>query len=53
MAKKKSNGGRKPVEPSEKVILVGFYTKKRVVDNAGGMEQARETAKNYLEEKYL
>lgn len=51
MAKKKS-GGRKPVEPAEKVILVGFYTKKKVVDKAGGMEQAREIVKNYLEGKF-
>jgi len=50
---KKQKGGRKPVEPSEKVILVGFYTKKKVVDKAGGMDAARETAKNYLEDKYL
>lgn len=49
---KKIKTGRKKVEPAEKVILVGFYTKRKVVDNAGGMEVARETAKNYLEDKY-
>lgn len=49
MAKKKSKGGRKPVEPEEKVILVGFYTKTRYVDRVGGMERAREIAKSELE----
>lgn len=51
MAKKKT-GGRKPVEPAEKVMLVGFYTKKKVIDKAGGMEQVREAAKNYVEGKF-
>lgn len=49
---KKLKTGRKKVEASEKVILVGFYTKKKFVDNVGGMEQAREMAKNYLETAY-
>jgi len=49
MAKKKQKGGRKPVEPSEKVILVGFYTKKKVVDEVGGMDEARKLAKDAVE----
>lgn len=49
MAKKKQKSGRKPVEPSEKVILVGFYTKKKYVDGVGGMNNARHLAKEYLE----
>lgn len=49
MAKKKQKGGRKPVEPSEKVILVGFYTKKRVIDKVGGMEEARKLGKEAVE----
>lgn len=49
MAKKKQKGGRKPVEPSEKVILVGFYTKKKVVDDVGGMEEARKLCKEFIE----
>jgi hypothetical protein len=53
MAKKKQNSGRKPVEPLEKVILVGFYTKRKVVENAGGMDAARQEAKEYFETKYL
>jgi hypothetical protein len=52
MAKKKQKGGRKPVKPEEKVILVGFYTKKAFVDNVGGMEKAREIAKHYIENKF-
>ena len=50
MAKKKKPGGRKPVEPEEKVILVGFYTKTKNVLRVGGMDQAREIAKTSLEQ---
>jgi hypothetical protein len=53
MAKKKSTSGRKPVNPSEKVILVGFYTKRSVIETLGGMDQAREIAKNYIEGRAL
>lgn len=49
MAKKKQKSGRKPVEPSEKVILVGFYTKQKHVDNLGGIYEARKVAKQYVE----
>lgn len=49
MAKKKKTGGRNPVEPAEKVILVGFYTKQRFVDEVGGMVEARKIAKEALE----
>jgi hypothetical protein len=49
MAKKKQKGGRKPVDPAKKVILVGFYTQKSVIDSLGGMENARELAKTYIE----
>lgn len=51
----KSNGSVRThkalVIPSEKVILVGFYTKKRIIDSVGGMESARALAKNYIESK--
>jgi hypothetical protein len=53
MAKKKQKGGRKPVKPEEKVILVGFYTKKANIDKVGGMEIAREMAKNYIENQFV
>lgn len=49
MAKKKQKSGRKPVKPSDKVILVGFYVKKSVVDSVGGMDMARMIVKNHLE----
>lgn len=49
MAKKKQKGGRKRIDPSEKVILVGFYVKKSVVEQVGGMDQAREIAKFAVE----
>lgn len=49
MAKKKQRGGRKKVDPKKKVILVGFYTKKEVVDQNGGMDQTRSLAKEYIE----
>lgn len=49
MAKKKKKGGRNRINPSEKVILVGFYTKKSVVDTLGGMETARSYAKETIE----
>jgi len=46
---KKIKTGRKKVSPEKKVILVGFYTRKEVVDINGGMEQTRELAKQYIE----
>lgn len=49
MAKKKKTGGRNPVEPAEKVVLVGFYTKKKFIDFVGGMEKARKFSKDQLE----
>lgn len=49
MAKKKRSGGRNPVEPQEKVILVGFYTKKKFVDEVGGMDEARKLGKEAVE----
>lgn len=49
MAKKKQKGGRNPVKPSEKVILVGFYTKKGIIDSLGGMAKVREFAKYHIE----
>lgn len=47
--KKKQKTGRKPVEPSEKVILVGFYVRQKVVDANGGMDKLREKCKNAAE----
>lgn len=49
MAKKKKTGGRNPVEPAEKVVLVGFYTKQKNIDKAGGMKIARAKAKALFE----
>lgn len=49
MAKKKKTGGRKSVDPAEKVVLVGFYTKQKNIDRAGGMHIAREKAKALFE----
>jgi len=49
MAKRKGKGGRKPVEPEEKVIQVNFYTKTKYVQSIGGMDRAREFVKNQLE----
>lgn len=41
---KKIKTGRKKVQPSEKVILVGFYIKRKSVDQVGGMDAARRIA---------
>lgn len=49
MAKKKNKGGRKPVDPREKVVLVGFYVKNSYVQRVGGMDRAREIAKETIE----
>lgn len=49
MAKKKQVTGRKRVALAEKVILVGFYTKKRIIDAVGGMEKARQISKECVE----
>lgn len=45
---KKIKQGRKKVEPSEKVILVGFYIKRKMVEKVGGMDQARKLAYNHI-----
>jgi len=52
MSKKKTikdNRGRKPIPEQEKVVQVNFYTKRSVIDNIGGMDQARILAKDFLE----
>lgn len=49
MAKTKKTSGRKPVTPAEKVILVGFYVKRKYVDILGGMDEVRTKAKEYIE----
>ena len=53
MAKKKQKGGRKPVDPEEKIILVGFYIKNKLVKQVGGMEMARIIAKESIENHTL
>lgn len=49
----KNNGACKVrkahIEPAEKVILVGFYTKQKNVDKVGGMDKARRQAKTLFE----
>lgn len=49
----KNNGASKTrkahVEPAEKVVLVGFYTKQKFVDFMGGLANARKFAKQELE----
>lgn len=49
MVKKKQKGGRKPIDPQEKVILVGFYVKRKDVDRVGGIYRARDIAKESIE----
>lgn len=44
-----NNGGRKKLPENEKMLLVGFYTKKENVDRVGGLARAREIAKNLIE----
>lgn len=46
---KKAKTGRKRLPRAEKTVLVGFYTKQKNVDLAGGMQAARERAKTLLE----
>lgn len=41
--------GRKPVEPSKKKVLLGFYTEQGNIDEAGGIERARNMAKSSFE----
>lgn len=50
MAKKKQKGGRKKIDPKEKVILVGFYVKNAYVERVGGMSRARDIAKDSVEQ---
>lgn len=49
MAKKKQKSGRKPVDPEEKIILVGFYIARKFVDRVGGISRAREIARKQVE----
>lgn len=49
---KKIKTGRRKVDPQEKMILVGFYTKTKIVNKAGGIAVAREFAKEKFEAEY-
>jgi hypothetical protein len=49
MVKKKAKTGRKRLPEEEKVVLVGFYVKNEHIRRVGGMERAREIAKNTVE----
>ncbi len=51
MAKKKSTAGRKPVEPQERAVLVGFYTKQSIIDGLGGKDSVRKMCKEFIENK--
>lgn len=51
MAKKKKTGGRNPVDPRKKVVLVGFYIQQSIIDSIGGMAQVRQLAKTYIESR--
>lgn len=51
MAKRKQKTGRKPIEPSKRVVLVGFYVQQSIIDLLGGMEKTREMAKQHIEHK--
>jgi len=46
---KKIKTGRKKIEHSEKVILVGFYTKRKFVEALGGMDKVRDMCKGEVE----
>ena len=46
---KRQKTGRKSVPDAEKVILVGFYTKQKNVDNLGGLPATREKCKEWVE----
>ena len=48
----KSNTTRiKPVEPSKKMVLVGFYVQQCVIDLLGGKDKTREIAKEHVEHR--
>ncbi len=49
MAKKKQKSGRKPINDQEKVVLVGFYVKRYIIDALGGMDKVRELSKYEVE----
>lgn len=46
---KKQKAGRKCLPKAQKAVLVGFYTKQENVDRVGGLQKAREAAKQYIE----
>lgn len=49
MAKKKLKVGRKRLPDDEKTVLVGFYTKAKVVKAFGGLTNIREFSKQHAE----
>lgn len=49
---KKQKTGRKRLPEAEKTVLVGFYTKKRIINHFGGMAKVREKCKRELEDMY-
>ena len=49
LTKNGAQSGRKPVPIEEKAVLVGFYTKQKLITQEGGLQAARERAKNLFE----
>ncbi len=49
MKKKKLTGGRRPIDPDERVVQVNFYTKKSQIIKIGGMDEVRDKARTYIE----
>ena len=45
----KSKVGRKKINPLDKQVVVQFYTKQRVIDEHGGMENVRLLVKEFIE----
>jgi hypothetical protein len=46
---KKIKTGRKKIPDREKMVLVGFYIKNKVIESFGGINEVRVQAKGHIE----
>ena len=51
MSKKKSNAGRKPIAPDDKIVQAYYFVQKKVLDKVG-TEQAKLIARNAVEAEF-
>lgn len=50
---RKTKLGRRPIDPAEKKVLLGFYTTQKYIDKLGGLDRARSLAKLEFERNVI